>query len=78
MYAREGGFLCLACAPITGALFNLPGRFGVPGVVALAPENGTFIANTPALAPREAQIHNQMFPGALRGDLLYFSFIHVP
>ena len=32
-----------------------------------------YIPNTLALGPREAQVHYQMFPGALRGDLLHFS-----
>ena len=31
-----------------------------------------FIANTPAPGPREAQVHKQMFAGALRGNLLHF------
>ena len=32
----------------------------------------TFIAKTPSLGPREAQVRNQMFSGALRDNLLHF------
>ena len=35
---------------------------------------GRFIADTPALGPREAQVHNFFFPGEFRDDFLNFLF----
>ena len=65
---------CRACAPINHLCFSqqvdLVFLTGCRGHLKI----DRFIANTPALGPREAQVHNQMFPGALRGNLLHFFF----
>ena len=55
---------CRACAPINQLYFSRQVDLGLLAGWRGHLKIGRFIANTPALGPREAQVHNQMFPGA--------------